>query len=172
MSELSTEMIVFWILTRVPPKAVGRFKSVCKTWNSLLSGNAFLREHCSRSAIPSNQKVLIIELQTSSIHPINFETHAYEPGTSITIPFFHLSDDNRFNLVSILSHLNGLLCVCNRVTSDLFLWNPVTTSFKRLPHPYSNDFYQGTLDAVDTQTNDMINTTCDVTLVKSRYTNK
>ncbi|PWA53274.1 F-box domain-containing protein [Artemisia annua] len=120
MSELSTKMIVFGILTRVPPKAVGRFKSV----------------------------FLFIELQTSSIHPINFETHAYEPGTSITIPFFHLSYDNRFNPVSVLSHFNGLLCVYNRVTSDLFLWNPVTTSFKRLPHPYSNDFYKGTLDAV------------------------
>ncbi|PWA46940.1 F-box domain-containing protein [Artemisia annua] len=148
MAELSTEMILFGILTRVPPKAVGRFKSVCKTWNALLSGNAFVREHCSRSAIPSNQKVLVIEHQTSSIHPINFETHDYEPGTSITIPFDHRSYDNRFIVVSILSHLNGLLCVCNKITSDLFLWNPVTTAFKRLPPPYSNDFYKDNLDAV------------------------
>ena len=148
MPELDTEIILFGILTRVPPKAVGRFKSVCKSWNSLLSGNAFVKQHCSRSAVPSNQKVLVIEDQTSSIHPINFETHDYEPGTSITIPFDHKSYDNRFNVVSILSHLNGLLCVCNSFTTDLFLWNPVTTSFKRLPHPYSNDFYKGTHDAV------------------------
>ncbi|GKC61248.1 F-box domain containing protein [Tanacetum coccineum] len=31
MAEFSAEMIFFEILTRVPPKAVGRFKSVCKT---------------------------------------------------------------------------------------------------------------------------------------------
>ncbi|GKA15767.1 F-box domain containing protein [Tanacetum coccineum] len=147
MAELSAE-ILFGILTRVPPKAVGRFKSVCKTWYALLSGNAFVREHCSRSAIPSNQKVLVIEHQTCSIHPINFETHDYEPGTSITIPFDHRSYDNLFNDVSILSHLNGLLCVCNNFTSELFLWNPVTTTFKRLPPPYSNEFYTDFLDAV------------------------
>ncbi|GKB61366.1 F-box domain containing protein [Tanacetum coccineum] len=147
MAELSAE-ILFGILTRVPPKAVGRFKSVCKTWYALLSGNAFVREHCSSSAIPSNQKVLVIEHQTCSIHPINFETHDYEPGTSITIPFDHRSYDNLFNDVSILSHLNGLLCVCNNFTSELFLWNPVTTTFKRLPPPYSNEFYTDFLDAV------------------------
>ncbi|GKB50585.1 F-box domain containing protein, partial [Tanacetum coccineum] len=137
-----------WILTRVPPKAVGRFKSVCKTWYALLSGNDFVRAHCSRLAIPSNQKVLVIEQQTCSIHPINFETHDYEPGTSITIPFDHRSYDSLFNCVSILSHLNGLLCVCNNFTSELFLWNPVTTAFKRLPPPYSNEFYTNILDAV------------------------
>ncbi|PWA72398.1 F-box domain-containing protein [Artemisia annua] len=109
MPELSTEFIAFGILTRVPPKAVGRCRCVCKAWNALLSGNAFVREHCSRSAISSNQKVLVIEHQTSSIHPINFETHDYEPGTSVTIPFDHRSYDNRFNVVKILSHLNGLL---------------------------------------------------------------
>ncbi|PWA80927.1 F-box domain-containing protein [Artemisia annua] len=148
MPELSTEFIAFGILTRVPPKAVGRCRCVCKTWNALLSGNAFVREHCSRSAIPSNQKVLVIEHQTSSIHPINFETHDYELGTSVTIPFDHRSYDNQFNVVKILSHLNGLLCVCNDFTSDLFLSNPLTTSFKRLPPPYSNDFYKDNLDAV------------------------
>ena len=148
MPQLSPEFIVFGILTRVPPKGVGHCRCVCKGWNELLSGNAFVREHCSRSAIPSNQKVLVIEHQTSSIHPINFETHDYEPGTSVTIPFDHRSYDNRFNVVKILSHLNGLLCVCNDFTSDLFLWNPLTTSFKRLPPPYSNDFYKDKLDAV------------------------
>ena len=148
MAELSTEMILFGILTRLTPKDVGRFKSVSKTWNELLSGNAFVKAHLSRSAIPSNQKVLVIEHQTCSIHPINFETHDYGSGTSITIPFDHQSYDNRLNVVSILSHLNGLLCVCNYFTSDLFLWNPVTTSFKRLPPLYSNDFYKDNHDAV------------------------
>ena len=153
MSQLSNEFIAFGILTRVPPKVIGRFRSVCKTWNELLSGNAFVREHCSRSAIPSNQRVLFIENQTCSIHSVNFETHDYGPGTNITIPFDHRSYDNRFNVVYILSHLNGLLCVCNEVTSDLFLWNPLTTSFKRLPNTYSNDFYKRNLDAVALYTN-------------------
>ena len=153
MDQISDEIIFFGILTRVPPKAVGRFKSVSKTWNTVLSGNAFVKEHCSRSAIPSNQKVLIIEDQTCSIYPINFETHHYEPGKSITIPFNPSSHGNLFNPFSILSHLNGLLCVCNKLTSELFLWNPVTTAFKRLPSPYSNDFYKDSLDAVGLYTN-------------------
>ena len=148
MAQLSDEIILFGILTRVPAKAVGRFKTVCKAWNASLSGNAFVKEHCSRSAIPSNQKVLLIENQTCSIHSIKFETHHYETYTSITIPFNHHSYDPLLNAFSILSHLNGLLCVCDKFTSELFLWNPVTTAFKRLPHPYSNNFYNDSLDAV------------------------
>ena len=102
MAQLSDEIILFGILTRVPPKAVGRFKSVCKAWNASLSGNAFVRDHCSRSAIPSNQKVLLIEHQTCSIHSIKFETHHYETDTSMTIPFNHQSYDPLLNAFSIL----------------------------------------------------------------------
>ncbi|GJZ51473.1 F-box domain containing protein [Tanacetum coccineum] len=152
MVELSSEMIVFEILTRVPPKVVGRSKSVCKAWYALLSGHTFVREHFSRSSISSNQKVLLIDDQTCLIQPINFETHNYDPGTIVPIPFDHRSYDNFFNDVSIVSHLNGLLCVCHNLTSDLFLWNPLTTAFKRLSPPYSTRFYRDYLDAVSMYT--------------------
>ena len=121
MAELSTLLIVYNILIRVPPKAVGQFRCVCKLWRELLSEDTFVRRHLSHSAIPSNQKALIIERQSCSIHDLDFETHDYGPGRTLTIPFDHRSYDNLFNDVPILTHLNGLLCVSNNFTSDLFL---------------------------------------------------
>lgn len=110
MVELSSEMVVFEILTRVPPKVVGRSKSVCKAWYALLSGHTFVREHFSRSSISSNQKVLLIDDQTCRIQPINFETHNYDPGTIVPIPFDH-RHMIIFSVTSLLFHIWTGYCV-------------------------------------------------------------
>ncbi|MFS7942845.1 putative F-box associated interaction domain-containing protein [Helianthus anomalus] len=61
----------------------------------------------------------------------------------VTFPFHHQNND-----VSILSHLNGLLCVCLNHTYELLLWNPTTTAFKHLSTPDSHGFYINNLDAI------------------------
>ncbi|MFS7934492.1 hypothetical protein Hanom_Chr05g00392181 [Helianthus anomalus] len=55
---LGVEVIVFGILTRLPAKDATKCKSVYKDQCALLSTQAFEREHCSRSLLPSNQKTL------------------------------------------------------------------------------------------------------------------
>ncbi|KAJ0796016.1 putative F-box domain-containing protein [Helianthus annuus] len=66
MADLPVHTIVFEILTRVPAKDVGRSKSVCKQWYALLSTQDFVRMHCSRSLVSSNQRVLLIDDLTCS----------------------------------------------------------------------------------------------------------
>ncbi|MFS7987136.1 putative F-box domain, galactose oxidase/kelch, beta-propeller, F-box associated interaction [Helianthus anomalus] len=142
MADLPIETI-FEILTRVPAKVVGRSRSVCKEWYALLSTRDFIRVHCSRSLVSSNQRVLLIDDLTCSVHPIIFQSYDYGPRSIVTLPFDHQNND-----VSILSHLNGLLCVCLNHTNELLLWNPTTTAFKRLSTPDSLGIYINNLDAV------------------------
>ncbi|KAI3725246.1 hypothetical protein L1987_65027 [Smallanthus sonchifolius] len=126
MVHLSVEIIVFEILTRVPAKVVGRFKSISKEWYALLSTQDFARVHCSHSLISSNQRMLLIGDLTCSVHPIDFQNGDYGPSTIVPFPF---------NDVSIRSHLDGLLCVPLNHKSELILWNPVTHAYKHLSTP-------------------------------------
>ncbi|KAJ0938242.1 putative F-box domain-containing protein [Helianthus annuus] len=142
MADLPIETI-FEILTRVPAKVVGRSKSVCKEWYALLSTRDFIRVHCSRLLVSSNQRVLLIDALTCSVHPIIFQSYDYGPRSKVTLPFDHQNND-----VSILSHLNGLLCVCLNHTNELLLWNPTTTALKLLSTPDSLAIYINNLDVV------------------------
>ncbi|MFS7902638.1 putative F-box domain-containing protein [Helianthus anomalus] len=142
MADLPIETI-FEILTRVPTKVVGRSRSVCKEWYALLSIRDFIRVHCSRSLVSSNQRVLLIDDLTCFVHPIIFQSYDYGPRSIVTLPFDHQNND-----VSILSHLNGLLCVCLNHTNELLLWNPTTTAFKHLSTPDSLGIYINNLDAI------------------------
>ncbi|XP_022031851.1 putative F-box only protein 9 [Helianthus annuus] len=142
MADLPIETI-FEILKRVPAKVVGRSKTVCKEWYALLSTRDFIRVHCCRSLVSSNQRVLLIDDLTCSVHPIIFQSYDYGPRSIVTLPFDHQNND-----VSILLHLNGLLCVCLNHTNELLLWNPTSTAFKRLSTPDSLGIYINNLDAV------------------------
>ncbi|MFS7907568.1 putative F-box domain-containing protein [Helianthus anomalus] len=143
MADLPIHTIVFEILTRLPAKDVGRSKSVCKQWYALLSTQDFVRIHCSRSLVSSNQRVLLIDDLTCSVRLIISNNNDYGPSSIVTFPFHHQNND-----VSILSHLNRLLCVCLNHTYELLLWNPTTTAFKCLSTPDSHGFYINNLDAI------------------------
>ncbi|KAK9073844.1 hypothetical protein SSX86_006438 [Deinandra increscens subsp. villosa] len=139
MVDISIEIIVFEILTRVPAKVVGRCKSVCKTWCSLLSTQDFAKLHCSRAFVSTNQRILFVGDLTCSVHPIDIQSCDYGAGAVAPFPW----DD-----ISIHSNLDGLLCVCLNRTSELVLWNPTTGAYKRLPTDDYHGFYEHSLDAV------------------------
>ncbi|MFS7969340.1 putative F-box domain, galactose oxidase/kelch, beta-propeller, F-box associated interaction [Helianthus anomalus] len=119
MADLPIHTIVFEILTRLPAKDVGRSKSVCKQWYAFLSTQDFVRIHCSRSLVSSNQRVLLIDDLTCSVRPIISKSNDYGPSSIVTFPFHHQNNDN-----------------------------PTTTAFKRLSTPDSHGFYINNLDVV------------------------
>ncbi|KAK1431904.1 hypothetical protein QVD17_08694 [Tagetes erecta] len=139
MVDLSVEIIVSEILTRVPAKVVGRSKCVCKEWCALLSTQEFLRVHANRSLNSSNQRILFVGDHSISVHPINVQSGVYGPSTIVSFPF---------NDISIHSHLNGLLCLHLNNTSELLLWNPITRAYKHLSKPDCHGFFEHNSDTI------------------------
>ncbi|KAL8252179.1 hypothetical protein R6Q59_035872, partial [Mikania micrantha] len=139
MVHLSDELIVFEILTRVPARTVGRSKCVCKKWMVLLLTQQFVKLHCSRSSIASNQRALLVDDQTYFAHPINFQSGGYGRGTIVYFPFKNFK---------IYSHLDGLLCVCLDHTSELVLWNLVTGAYKLLSTHDRDGLFEYNADAI------------------------
>ncbi|KAM0006703.1 putative F-box domain, galactose oxidase/kelch, beta-propeller, F-box associated interaction [Helianthus debilis subsp. tardiflorus] len=143
MPRLPTDVIISDILTRVPAKTAARSKSVCKEWRALLSTRDFEKAHCSRTLTPSNQRTLLIRDLSCHIQPMEFETADYGLQTIVPLPFQAEIKD-----VMILSHLDGLLCVCLQHTDKLVLWNPTTGAHTLLATPAGHGLYTDLTDTV------------------------
>ncbi|KAL8217986.1 hypothetical protein R6Q57_021359 [Mikania cordata] len=139
MVHISDELIIFEILKRVPATTVGCSKCVSKKRKALLLTPQFVKIHCSHSLSASNQRVVLVDNLTCSMHPINFQSGGHGPGTILYFPF---------NNVTIYSHLDGLMCVRLNHTSELALWNPVTGSYKLLSTHDRHGFFEHNADAV------------------------
>ncbi|KAJ0743949.1 hypothetical protein HanPI659440_Chr10g0381841 [Helianthus annuus] len=48
----------------------------------------------------------------------------------------------------VLSHLDGLLCVCLQHTHELLLWNPTTGAHRLLATPAGHGLYKDIADTV------------------------
>ncbi|XP_076886918.1 putative F-box protein At3g16210 [Bidens hawaiensis] len=140
---MSPDAVVLEILTRLPAKVVGRFKVVCKEWCGLLSTQNFEKLHLYRSFLRSNQKTLVIHRLIGTIHPIDFTNGEYGPGKPITCPFYP-----DITCISILSHMDGLLCAWVHDTQEIFLWNPTTTAYKTLSNFISRGIFVDSTDTV------------------------
>ncbi|XP_074355055.1 putative F-box protein At4g17780 [Apium graveolens] len=107
--ELPEEVIIDEILTRLPIKSVVRFKSVSKSWLSLLSGSHFIQKHKTRSPMQN---------------PIDYDC-------LVTNKKLHISIVSRnqeifllpINAYSLIGSVNGLVCLL-RHFKRLSLWNP------------------------------------------------
>ncbi|XP_076958718.1 putative F-box protein At3g16210 [Bidens hawaiensis] len=143
MPDLTTELIVFCILSCLSAKDVATCKSVCKQWHALLSTPEFEMAHCSRSSLPDNQRTLLARDSDCAIYIMDFETAEYALQTIIPYPFEHGVTN-----VAMLGHLDGLLCVCLRDTKELVLWNPTTAAYKCLANTDGQGLYEDITDAV------------------------
>ncbi|KAJ0703089.1 putative F-box domain-containing protein [Helianthus annuus] len=61
MADLGIEVVVFEILSRLPVKAIGRFKCVCKQWRDELSSCQFAALHSSRIGSSKFRKRITIQ---------------------------------------------------------------------------------------------------------------
>ena len=140
------DIVVYSILPRLPFKSLCRFKSVCKKWNYIVSGNdplfAKLQSLCCGSAsisraaatVSLNNHGHIAFLPTLATSPADIP--APTPISSILIG----DDDGDIRVTKILACTNGLLCLlCYRnLERFLYLCNPATKEAgHRIPVPSS-----------------------------------
>ncbi|OMO52198.1 hypothetical protein COLO4_37361 [Corchorus olitorius] len=112
------------ILVRLPLKSLGRFKSVSKVWNSVISDPNF-----SRRLVPNISGLIIQKLPT-----LDYPEPEYQ-----LIPLTGLTDNKAsfsFNLppgFEIVQSCHGLLILCHNDDSSYYIYNPTTKQKVSLP---------------------------------------
>ncbi|KEH22599.1 F-box protein interaction domain protein [Medicago truncatula] len=123
--------LIVEILSYLPVKPLVRSKSVCKSWNSLISDPKFGKLRLQRSK--RNSHIAVIKY--GSGYPNSFVSfplnHLFEnPSITVTSNSYH---QLKFNQPSpIIGSCNGLLCLLDHTTmssvpkSWFRIWNPTT----------------------------------------------
>ncbi|XP_017225960.1 putative F-box protein At3g16210 [Daucus carota subsp. sativus] len=136
------------ILARLPVKTLIRFKSVCKTWLSIISNPSFITSqlHNAITASKTNPTVAILSdyrhhhlinevfLDVSrhyfSSYPINVDSLVFPPQLD-----YYLAISNK--------SYNGIICLIDRSHVG-YLWNPSIRQYLKLPpSPYKYTFHLG-----------------------------
>ncbi|KAJ0796972.1 putative F-box associated interaction domain-containing protein [Helianthus annuus] len=142
MDKLGSELIVNEIFTRLPAKAIGRFKGLSKFYRNELSNDNFEIMH-SRRILSSLQKKLL-SLKDNSIVVDNIVGGNLQADTTKTI----ISPLNVHpSFLRVIASFKGLLLICNeRFCCELILWNPTTRRFKFLADDYFDRNFERNTD--------------------------
>ncbi|KAM0041609.1 putative F-box domain-containing protein [Helianthus debilis subsp. tardiflorus] len=128
------EEIIEDILSRIPGKSILRFKSVSKSWLSLISGPSFHKLH---STVAPRTTALFFTAHDSSTATRYFFSGANDGGSAANLMKL---DNTVFDAAhKFAEHLNGLVCFTSRdsLCAKLyaFVFNPTTHKFFKLPDP-------------------------------------
>ena len=114
--------LIIQILQRLPVKPLIRFKSVCKSWFSLISHPQFANSHFQ---LP---KILLISTSTLQSQSVNLEPSL----ASVSLNLDFLLSESYSDLQIKASFKGFILLHCS---SNIFLWNPSTGIHKKIPLP-------------------------------------
>ncbi|XP_076888695.1 F-box/kelch-repeat protein At3g06240-like [Bidens hawaiensis] len=116
------------ILRRLPAKSLGRFKSVSKTWNSLISNPKFIKTHLLHH---NNITKLILVSDTKSLYSLHINNLSTTVIQLITFP------PRQIMWEQILGSCNGIVLAKDELDS-IFLTNPTTRQLWKVPvNPYA-----------------------------------
>ncbi|XP_059649948.1 F-box/kelch-repeat protein At3g23880-like [Cornus florida] len=124
------EEILIQILVRLPVKSLLRFKSVRKSWHSLIIDPTFIQVHLKTSS-KNTSYIIIIRYSDSRPHPkysIHYDDESFRKYYAPQLP----SSIVKQSLV-VKGSCNGLVCLVNK--SRTWLWNPALGKLKTLPIP-------------------------------------
>ena len=143
MSDYLPPEVIGEILLGLPIKSVLRFRSVCKTWYSLISNSRFANAYLARS----NQRPSPYFLFGRREHEkVCFSLHSNPAIDSSDFIEFHppyetYGDEHSYDwswnspLFQIVGSVNGLICLVNshdELHEKYFLWNPSINRTVRL----------------------------------------
>ncbi|XP_074271018.1 F-box/kelch-repeat protein At3g23880-like [Silene latifolia] len=120
---LTMDVIIMEILPWLPAKTLIRFKSVCKSWNSVISSRDFTQnylDHQSLSSSAADKRLILTGDRRINCY------HLGGPYATTTTTTFFYTKTNPF--ISVIGTSNGLLCI--RLTTLNFneycILNPTT----------------------------------------------
>ncbi|KAG9160784.1 hypothetical protein Leryth_008625 [Lithospermum erythrorhizon] len=119
--EVPTDILID-ILSRIPPKSLLPFRSVCYAWRLLIDSNEFINIHLKKSQeTNSNSSIILAGL---GIYVIDLDTKDEYVALELTPPvkFFEIS-----------SSINGLFLVMSDKNDSPLIWNPSTGELVAIP---------------------------------------
>ncbi|KAL3624724.1 hypothetical protein CASFOL_031392 [Castilleja foliolosa] len=111
---VACEDLMLCVLSRLPVISICRFRSVCKSWNHLLSTQEFIKMQFMLSSGYKNRSFLVHRVDKNERHTIsvyNFESNE----KNFVHPFIHTRID-------IVGCCRGLVCI--RRGKGFIFWNP------------------------------------------------
>ncbi|KAJ8435176.1 hypothetical protein Cgig2_028362 [Carnegiea gigantea] len=145
------------ILFQLPVKSLGRFKSVCKSWNSLISTHNFAKSHVQfQISSTSNNPSALTSVLLISPHPgfvlscdlklLNGHSFDAAIDAGLISPLklgFPLPSSTTF---PPLGSCCGLVCIVETMSmtansKTLCVFNPTTKEFRYIPFPNTEDYW-------------------------------
>ncbi|KAK8549134.1 hypothetical protein V6N11_017829 [Hibiscus sabdariffa] len=155
MSDYTPVEVILKVLKRLPVKSLVRFRSVCKSWNTLICNQSFIAAHLQ--ATPNNTSFLLLACLKK--YRVNYSLHYDKAGFG---KFKHLQfpkfDYNAADS-AVVGSCNGLICVQLFYHGEFdfyfVLWNPAILKYTYLPElSVSEDDDLNTGFGFDSTTND------------------
>ncbi|KAL7124219.1 hypothetical protein ABFS83_14G033800 [Erythranthe nasuta] len=129
-SDLPPEIIEI-ILSKLSVKSLLRFKSVSKSWNTMITDPVFVQNHIRRSKYSnSTNLVLCLTYETS---PFQFSMVKLEDKKFQTLP---VEIEAPFGCESVLCFCEGMILLTCGTRQRLVLWNPSTRTAEKLWHRF------------------------------------
>ncbi|KAK9016781.1 hypothetical protein V6N11_079275 [Hibiscus sabdariffa] len=134
MCDYMPEEVILKILNRLPVKSLMSFRSVCKSWNTLIFHPSFISTHLQAS-LSGNTPFLLLRCwkRGQKNYFLHYNNDGLDEFKQLQFPIFGSAP---YSLV--IGSCNGLICVqlspySNRL--KFFLWNPSIQKYIFLPPP-------------------------------------
>ncbi|KAL3506361.1 hypothetical protein ACH5RR_031743 [Cinchona calisaya] len=127
------------ILLRLPVKSLLKFSCVSKTWLSLISSSKFIKSHLKLSSENkeyTHHKLMLFDMSYNSLKSCSLQSFLDAPMaddavTNISPPVELPDKPFRHDPLCVVGSCDGLICL--DIDYDLYLWNPSTRKYKKLP---------------------------------------
>ncbi|KAI3940128.1 hypothetical protein MKW92_050871 [Papaver armeniacum] len=125
------EDVIFQILTWLPVQSLLRFKSVCRSWHALIQSSHFIERHATTVDKNSKLGTFIFQQQPPEPQFVLLSGEGFKELEDLgKRPFFK---DANPNAIDMVDSVHGIICLHNRMTRDIALWNPATRQCRLLP---------------------------------------
>ncbi|KAL4378024.1 hypothetical protein GQ457_02G032570 [Hibiscus cannabinus] len=153
MSDYLPAEVILEILQRLPVKSLVRFRSVCKTWNTLISHPSFISTHLQTS-LSNNTPFLLLKCKKKRKRNyfLHHDNDGFDEFKPLQFPVFCSVLDTQ-----VLGSCHGLICLDVFPNGFLFFifWNPSIHKYISLPWPsISHDVRLNFGFGFDSRTND------------------
>lgn len=138
MSDYIPYELLVDILVRLPVASLLRFKSVCKSWNSLITNPSFVTKHLNHSKTNSEKILFGLCTEGNDQRPYLLCRDNEQFRDELSELKFLIPLDLPLHYFRIVGSLNGILCLRVPLISEIstiILWNPSTRKSIIVPKP-------------------------------------